>query len=116
VIVVLPTSNDQIVLHKFDVDAALDKSGLDYLFVTSQPPRSVKTGAVFGYKIEVKSKKGPVTYKLDSAPKGMEVSKDGMVTWKVPTDLAEGNQEVILTVRDAAGQEVFHTFALRVVK
>ena len=34
VIAVLPSSNDQVVLHKFDADAALEKSGQDYLIVT----------------------------------------------------------------------------------
>jgi hypothetical protein len=58
VIIVLPVSNDRVVLHKFDVDAALEKSGLDYLFVTSQAPRGVKAGAAFTYPLRVKSKHG----------------------------------------------------------
>jgi hypothetical protein len=116
VIVVLPTSNDQIVLHKFDLDAALEKSGIDYLFVTSQPPRFVKVGATFSYQLVVKVKKGRVTFRLDSGPKGMAISKEGIVSWAVPPNASEGDQDVILTVRDGAGQEVFHTFTIRVVK
>ena len=116
VIVVLPRSNDQVVLHKFDIDATLEKSGADYLFVASQPPRTVKAGTKLTYSMVVKAKRRPVTYRLDNGPKGMAVSSEGVVTWAVPADAAEGDQEVILTVRDAAGQEVFHTFKLRVVK
>jgi hypothetical protein len=115
VIAVLPATNDQVVLHKFDADAALEKSGLDYLIVTSQPPVEVKTGATFTYPIKVKAKDKKVTYQLDSGPKGMTVSAAGVVTWTVPADAA-GNQDVILTVRTESGQEVFHTFAVKIVK
>jgi S1-C subfamily serine protease len=115
-IIVLPMSNDEIVLHKFDVGAALEKSGLDYLEVTSTPVRSIKAGDTLDYKIAVKAKHAPVSFKLDLGPKGMDVSKDGQLTWKVPTDAIDSEQAVILTVRDAKGQEIFHTFAIRVVK
>lgn len=116
VIVVLPASNDQVVLHKFDAEAALEKSGEDYLLVMSRPTSEAKAGAKFTYPIQVKSKQGGVTFKLDSGPKGMMVSVEGVVTWDVPADAPVGDQEVILTVRDKTGQEVFHTFALQVAK
>jgi hypothetical protein len=116
VIVVLPESNDQLVLHKIDVDDALEKSGVDYLLVTSQPPQSVKRGGIFKYPIVVKAKHKEVTFKLDAGPKGMEVARDGIVSWKVPGDAMDGDQEIILTIKDGKGQEIFHTFALRVLK
>src|SRR5205085_1402894 len=106
---VLPVTNDQVVLHKFDPDAALEKSGLDYLLVTSQPQTEVKAGATFSYPIKVKSKDKKVSYQLDSGPKGMEVSAEGVVTWAVPADTPAGNHDVILTVRAGANQEIFHT-------
>ena len=116
VIVVLPDSNDQLVLHKFDAEAALVKSGLDYLIVTSRPPTTVKAGATLRYPITVKAKSAKVEFKLDSGPKGMLVSAIGEVTWAVPADAPAGEQDVILTVKDGTGQELFHTFTLRVVK
>lgn len=116
VIAVLPTSNDQVVLHKIDADAELEKSGLDYLIVTSQPPSEVRAGAAFNYPIKVKSKDKKVSYQLDSGPKGMEVSAEGVVTWAVPADAPAGSHDVILTVRAGANQEVFHTFTVRVVR
>src|SRR5262249_48210589 len=36
-IVTLPRTNDRLVLHRFDVEEALEKSSVDYLFVTSRP-------------------------------------------------------------------------------
>ncbi len=116
VIAVLPPSNDQVVLHKFDADAALEKSGLDYLIITSQPPAEFKAGTNFTYPIRIKSKDKKVTFRLDNGPKGMAVSATGVVTWLAPADAPEGKQEVILTIRTESGQEVFHVFAVQIVK
>jgi hypothetical protein len=116
VIAVLPPSNDQVVLHKFDANAALEKSGLDYLIVTSQPPAEVKAGTYFTYAIKVKAKDNKVRFQLDSGPKGMAVSAAGVVTWSVPAEASEEKHDVILTARTETGQEVFHTFTLRVLK
>jgi hypothetical protein len=115
VIAVLPESNDRVVLHKFDIDVALEKSGLDYLFVASTPPRAAKPGAPLTYPLATKSKHGGVTYKVDSGPKGMTVSATGVVTWAVPAD-ATGEQTVVLSVKDKAGNEAFHSFALKITK
>ncbi|HUR54965.1 MAG TPA: trypsin-like peptidase domain-containing protein [Gemmataceae bacterium] len=115
VIVLLPTSNDRVVLYKVDPDAALEKSGQDYLLVTSSAPREVTAGATFTYPVRVKSKQGGVTFQLDSAPKGMTVDAAGVVTWAVPAD-ATGTHDVILTVRDKSGQDVFHTFTVKLGK
>jgi hypothetical protein len=115
VIAVLPASNDQVVLHKFDADAALEKSGLSYLFVTSQPPREVRAGATLTYPVKVKAKGSKALYQLDSGPKGMAIDAAGVLTWEVPAT-ATGTHDVILSVKDDTGQEMFHTFAVRVVK
>lgn len=115
VIAVLPGGNDQVVLHKFDADAALEQSGLDYFLVTSRPPESVKAGGTFTYPVRVKSKNPKVAFKLDSGPKGMEVSAAGIVTWKVPANQTPGDQDVILTC-SCPGQDIFHTFTIRVTK
>jgi S1-C subfamily serine protease len=114
VIAVLPASNDQVVLHKIDPDAELEKSGQEYLLVTSQPPSDAKAGATLTYAVQVKAKDKKISYALDSGPKGMTVSAEGVVTWAVPADAPAGEQAVILTARDGKGQEVFHTFTLRV--
>jgi hypothetical protein len=113
VVVVLPKTNDAVVLRRFDLDEALEKSGVDYLLVTSTPPVSAKPGAEFKYQIAARAKKGGVTFKLEAGPDGMKVTPEGAVTWAVPAS-AEKEANVIVTVRDAAGQETFHTFKLKV--
>ena len=78
--------------------------------MASRPPAAVP-GKAFDYPIAVKSKKGGVKYKLDAGPDGMAISPTGRVTWDVPADFAV-EVSVIVTVSDATGQEVFHTFKL----
>jgi hypothetical protein len=116
VIVILPPSNDQLILHRFDVDQALENSGVDYLLVTSQPPVTAKRGTEFSYQMVVKAKKGGVKYQLDSGPAGMEMSPAGQVRWSVPATFKEAEATVVISVRDAAGQEIFHTFTLKIPK
>ena len=113
-LVVLPQTNNKIVIHRFDVEEAMDKAGIDFLYVTSRPPLSAGRGKTFNYQIAVKSKKGGVKYKLEAGPDGMKVASDGKVTWPVPKDLADGEQNVIVTISDKTGQEIFHTFKVAV--
>ena len=44
----------------------------------------MRKGAPFTYQLGVQSRHGSVTYRLDSAPKGMTVTRDGLVRWEVP--------------------------------
>jgi hypothetical protein len=113
-LVTIPDSNDRLVLRRLDLEEALEKSGIDYLLVTSEPPASVKAGDALEYQVTVKAKKGGVKYKLESGPKGMAVARDGKLTWKVPADYGDKDVDVILSVGDATGQEVFHTFRFSV--
>lgn len=109
-VVVVPGTNDKLVVYKFDMEAALEKAGIDYLFVSSRPPVCVP-GKAFDYPIVVRCKKGGVKYKLESGPDGMKVAPDGKVTWAPAADWVEPHP-VIITVSDATGQEIFHTFNL----
>ena len=114
--VTLPASNDRLILRRFDVEAALEKSGIEYLVVSSQAPSSAKIGATYTYPVVVKAKNGPATVKLETGPTGMAVSSAGVMTWAVPADASVGDQEAILSIRDARGQEIFHTVPIRVVR
>jgi hypothetical protein len=114
-IVSVPQTNDRLVLHRVDMMQLLDKSPINYLLVASAPPAQVGVGKELQYKIEARSKKGGVTFSLEAGPKGMTVSPQGNLQWAVPADAAPGEEAIIVAVRDSTGQEVFHTFRLRVV-
>jgi hypothetical protein len=113
VIAVLHGTADRVTLHKLNLEDALEKAGIDYLFVTSRPTGAV-CGQMFTYKPEVKSRKGGVKVKVDAGPDGMTVTADGTVTWAVPANFADTSVSVILTISDKSGQETFHTFTLPV--
>jgi hypothetical protein len=111
-LVTIPATKDQLVLYRFDVEELLEKAGIDYLFVTSQPPAEVRRGSTFHYQLAIKSRKGGLKYKLESGPKGMAVSAKGKLTWQVPERTTDSETPVIVSICDASGQECFHAFTL----
>jgi len=115
-LVTLPQTNDRLIVRHFDVEEAMDKAGVDYLFVASRPPQLAPRGKDFVYPMIVKSKKGGLQFSVEAGPEGLKVTKTGVVVWKVPADMPEGSHDVIVTVRDMAGQEIFHTFKVTVVE
>jgi hypothetical protein len=112
-LILIPPANDRLILRRFDLDALLDRSGVDYLFVTGPVPRAATAGQTFTYAPAVRSRKGGVKLKLESGPDGMKLAA-GKLTWDVPGDLTGKSVDVILSIADASGQEVFHTLALDV--
>src|SRR5262249_31179069 len=96
-------------------DAALDKAGIDYLFVNSTATPFAVKGQAYQYQVQVKSKKGIKSYKVDSGPPGMKVSATGQVTWQVPKEFADSSTDVIMSIADKAEQEIFHTFKIAIL-
>ena len=111
-LVIVPESRAELRLYPVDMQAALDKSGRDFLLFTSAPPGRFEKGAKFVYQAEVLAKRRPVTFKLESAPPGMTVDDKGKITWAVPEDFAESRVSAILSATDAGGQEAFQTLVL----
>ena len=111
-LVTLEDGKDRLVLRRIDLAEQLEKSETDYLVIVSRPPQA-KPGTDFSYKLRVLSKKGGLKFNLRSGPEGMKISPAGEITWKVPTKLTEP-AEVVLTVSDSSGQELFHEFKLEV--
>jgi hypothetical protein len=111
-VLTIPKSNDMVIARRFDLAGTLKKSGTDYLVVTSAPRLEVVTGQNFTYTLEVLSKAGGVKYTLDAAPDGMTVSQEGKIAWKVGPRPADGRAPVIVSIRDANGQETAHAFTL----
>ena len=110
----IPATRDQLVLHRLDVTAALEKAGIDYLYVASLPPAEAARGSTLSYTVVVKSRRGGVHCTLDSGPKGMTLSDDGKLQWSVPMGEPAGRQGVIITVKDASGQERLHSFNIAI--
>jgi len=114
VVVMLPEGDDRVVLRRLDLDRELQRSGRHLLYVTSQPPSNVAVGDTLEYKVAVKATHGPATCTLESGPKGMTCSSSGTVRWKVAPDSPGERAGVVLTIRDARGKELFHSFVLTI--
>ncbi|HEX8911112.1 MAG TPA: putative Ig domain-containing protein, partial [Humisphaera sp.] len=113
-LVTVGEGGDSLVLRRLNLTEAMEALGIDYLFADSAPPKAADRGAAFSYPIRVRSKKGGVTYALQSGPPGMTVSPAGVVRWDVPADHAGGDVPIIVRFTDAAGQEAFQSFRLTV--
>jgi hypothetical protein len=111
-LVTIPLSRDMLSLRRINIEQALDKSEVDYLFVASRPPRTAKPGSGYQYRLTVKSKRGGAGFQLASGPTGMTISPEGQLDWAVPADFARAEETVVVSVKDASGQEIFHTFRI----
>ena len=109
---VVPFTRNKLHLTKLNIDQLIADAGGNFLVVTSSPPTQVTPGEAWEYRLAVKVKKGPAKFKLESGPPGMTLSAAGSLEWKVPAGFAEPETTVIVSVTDADGQEVFHTFKL----
>ncbi|QEL13462.1 hypothetical protein [Limnoglobus roseus] len=112
-LVVVNAAGNALTLHRMNLKTRLEAGGIDYLLVSSHPPGVVGRGTKFEYTPTVLSKQGGVKLKVESGPPGLTVAGD-TISWAVPESFDEATANVLLTVSDASGQEVFHTFALSV--
>lgn len=114
-LVTLNAAADRLVVRRFDVGEALVRDGAAFLFVESLPPRTALRGEKWRYRPEVRSKRGGTRIAIDSCPAGMVLSDAGVLEWDVPTTQAPDSKvSVILAIRDASGQELFHSFVVLV--
>jgi tRNA A-37 threonylcarbamoyl transferase component Bud32 len=115
VLVILPDSNDRVVVHPFNLMQALDDSGQQYLFVLSEPRTLAAAGKEYVYAIDARSKAGGVRFTLEKGPEGMKLPPDtGTLRWQVPAAAAGKAFDVIVTLGDSAGKEITHAFTVRV--
>lgn len=113
-LITLPVSNKSLVLHYLDLEHELLESGVDFLYVASRAPTTVKSGGVYKYALDVKSKHGDLQYEIVAGPSAMKVDKEGMITWRSPRRGSE-EHEVIVSVTDGSGQQTNHTFSVATV-
>jgi hypothetical protein len=114
-LVTLGEDNSSLHVRHFDLAEAFDSLGVEYLFADSAPVHWALRGATYKYPIHVRSKRGVVQFTLQSGPRGMKVTPDGVVQWTAGGALAGNDATVIVQIADASGQQIFHTFQVAVV-
>lgn len=115
-IVVMHEKRDGMTLHKISIDTILENAKQDYFFVMSTPVESSVVNIEYTYAVKARSRKGGVKYRIDSGPAGMKVSPSGIVTWTPPADFVPASVNIVMTISDATGQELFHNFPINVLK
>lgn len=111
-IAVLPVTNDRIVLRRLDVVEEFQRQ--DRVTVYSKPPASAERGELYDYQVEAVSQAGNIQYALESAPPDMKIDQAGRLTWRCPKAQTSASVPVVISVRDAAGHEAFHSFTISV--
>lgn len=113
-IILFPVDNRHIVVRPFDLQRSLDSAGDNAFIVRSVPPREAAVGQPWAYQVEVFSRAATVTYVLELGPPGMALSSTGRLTW-TPTEVPRhGGETVLLRIKDAAGEEIYHKFTVLV--
>jgi len=110
--VTIPDSRDMLVLRKINLAAALERDQKDYVFVSSIPPATFNKRVPLSYQVETECRRGPVQLHLDESPHEMTMSPNGRLFWKVPKLFKDGETLVTISVKDAVGTTVLHTFKL----
>jgi hypothetical protein len=98
-------TRDRIDLYYVDVQNALRKRKVPYLFFTSSPPLHTRPGMKFRYAAAWDSSEHGVKFELEKPPDGMTVDAKGVVEWNVPQDHAAGYVDFRLVARLAPGLE-----------
>ncbi len=114
VLVTVPAGENRLILHRFDPEAELAKSGQDYHVVASRPVPSARKGGLYVYPLKVLARAAGRSYRLVSGPAGMRVGPTGRVTWLVPATYDLPEAEATVAVRNTTGREVLHTFRIDV--
>lgn len=110
----LPATNNHIVLHRVHLQRALEKSPLDYLLITSQPHYAAKRGSRYRYQFSANAKQQPVQTTIVAGPEGMTITPQGNLNWQIPATFNRETETVILSIKDATGQEVFQTWQINI--
>ena len=101
-----------LIVRPFNLEQALSESGVDYLVVTSMPNQAAKVGQRWEYQIKAISKAGGLKYKASLCPKGMQVSKTGLVTWTPRKRPETGEETVLIEIEDESKEMTFHKFTV----
>lgn len=110
-LITLPESNKSLVLHHLDLENELRKSGIDFLYVASRAPTDVKSGGIYKYQVDARSKDANIEYEIVAGPPAMRINTEGLLTWRTPRGRSE-QHEVIIAIKDGNDQQATHTFTV----
>ncbi len=111
VIITIRGNGEEMVLHRFDPEAAFKKANVDYLYVASRPVQAARRGDPYRYALDVRQRAGGVGYELATHPPGMQISPQGEITWQVPANFPGPEADVRVVLR-SGGRLIDHAFTI----
>ena len=108
----IPFTNDKIIVQRFELQQELEKSETDYFFVSSSPEVTFQTGMPYEYRIKVASRRPGVEFEMSSGPDGMQLSKQGVLSWNVPVGFSQDAVDVVVSIRNSADQTTYDSFTI----
>lgn len=129
VVLTTPNSMDRLVAYRLDLESELKQSGVEYLYVDSDPNFALDIGDELDYQIKVKSNdNSKLAFEILSGPSGMTVDDKGLIRWKVPPGFIPTSYEknrgssqpdhivVTVNVADQKRQSAKHRFLIEFPK
>lgn len=107
--------NRTLYVRKYNVEAKLEESGEDYLFVESLPPVVAYKNRSLVYQVQCRSNSESISYRLAEGPSGMRLTPTGKLTWRPKRGALEAVVPVVITIISKNGDETTHTFDLYVM-
>jgi hypothetical protein len=108
---IVPLASNSILVRLMDVDKAIADRAKTRLIVTSSPPLTFDSDRMWTYK-PVVAGSANVKLELESAPDGMNIGDDGVVSWIADPSAAE-ESAVNIRITSEQGLSANHSFRLR---
>ena len=97
---------EKLHVYRCDPDQWLEESGVDYLFVESDPIQVAVGKEPLRYPIRVRSKRGGVEFHLVEGPSGMTLSPDGELYRDPKGSARDAIPQISVRISDASGQVI----------
>jgi hypothetical protein len=114
-LVVIPPTNDRLVLRHVRLKEMLERLGGNYLFVSSPRGIDVVLGRPFRGAIIAETGRGRATFTLMKGPPGLRLSIVGELQWDEPSGKPGDQVELDIEISNGAMRPVAETLVLRIL-
>ncbi len=114
-LVVVPPTDDRLILRRVRLNDFLAKLGANDLFLSSPRGFDVLVGKSFHQTLAARSGRGQTEFKLWNGPTGLRLSPVGELEWAAPAGKPGEELEAVVEVSNAGGRKIRETIVLRLL-
>jgi hypothetical protein len=111
-VVTVPNETDRIVIHRFPLEETLKLANRERPFVISTLPEPMRAGEKWTHRLKTISTVGGLRYRVEHGPAAMKIDADGTLEWTPTEAECSSPVDVVVSIRDAAGHELFQRIGL----